>query len=187
MSKVVISLFSSFDGVVEAPQNFMRNWDDAMAEDLQDQLSTWEVCLLGRGQYNEWSAYWPSYEGTADAAFARKINAMPKYVITSTPLDTPWENAEVLGEPDAALADRIKVLRSAEDISGDIMVGGSITLATALLTEGLVDEVRLLITPYVSGSGQRLFDGVTGKTLELISSKTTPTGALLVRYRVLPE
>jgi dihydrofolate reductase len=182
----VISLFSSLDGVVEAPQKFMRNWDDTMAEDLQDQLSTWEVCLLGRGQYNEWAAYWPSYKGTPDAAFARKINAMPKYVVTSTPLDIHWENSEVLGEPDAPLADRIKVLRSA-DISGDIMVGGSMTLATALLTEGLADEVRLLITPYVVGTGQRLFDGVNEKKLELISSKITPTGSLLVRYRVLPD
>ncbi len=185
MSKIVISLFSSADGVVEAPQDFMRNWDDAMAEDLQDQLSTWEVCLLGRGQYNEWSEYWPSYQGTADAAFADKINAMPKYVVTSTPLKTEWENAEVLGEPGASLADRIAPLRSAEG-SGDVMIGGSITLATALLAEGLVDEVRLLITPYVVGSGHRLFDGVNGKPLELISSKTTPTGAHLVRYRVLP-
>jgi len=186
LSKIVISLFSSADGVVEAPDKFMRNWDDTMAEDLQDQLSTWEVCLLGRGQYNDWGAYWPSYRGEGDAAFAQKINSMPKYVITSTPLGLDWEGSEVLGEPGAPLADRIGLLRS-KDISGDIMVGGSVTLATALLAEGLIDEVRLLITPYVVGTGHRLFDGVTGKALELISSKTTPTGSLLVRYRVLSD
>ncbi len=186
LSKIVISLFSSADGVVEAPDKFMHNWDDAMAEDLQDQLSTWEACLLGRGQYNDWGAYWPSYQGDGDAAFARKINSMPKYVITSTPLDLDWEQAEVLGEPGAPLADRIALLR-AKEIPGDIMIGGSVTLATAMLAEGLVDEVRLLITPYVVGTGHRLFDGVTGKALELISSRTTPTGSLLVRYRVLSD
>ncbi|WP_152360211.1 dihydrofolate reductase family protein [Microlunatus speluncae] len=184
LSKIVISLFSSADGVVEAPDKFMRNWDDDMAADLQDQMSTWEACLLGRGQYNDWGAYWPTYQGEGDAAFARKINSMPKYVITSTPLDLEWDRAEVLGEPGAPLADRIGLLRSA-GIEGDIMVGGSMKLATSMLAEGLVDEVRLLITPYVVGTGHRLFDGVTGQALELISAKTTPTGALLVRYRTV--
>lgn len=73
-------------------------------------------------------------------------------------------------------------LRSAP--GGDIMIGGSISLATSLPAEGLVDEVRLLITPYIYGSGRRLFDGVTDKQLDLISAKSTPTGSLLVRYRV---
>lgn len=183
MGKIVISLFATADGVVEAPDKFMRNWDDVMAEDLQDQLSTWQASLLGRGQYNDWAAYWPVYQGTDDEAFARKINSIRKYVVTSTPLQPHWEGAEVLGEPGAPLADRIAPLRSA-DIAGDIMVGGSMTLATSLLKEGLADEVRLLITPYVAGTGHRLFDGATDKTLELISAKSTPSGSVLVRYQV---
>ncbi|UPK74965.1 dihydrofolate reductase family protein [Nocardioidaceae bacterium SCSIO 66511] len=182
MGKIVVSLFSTADGVVEAPDKFMRNWDDDMAADLADQLSTWEVSLFGRNQYNDWAAYWPAYEGSADDAFARKINSVPKYVVTSTPLEPHWEGAEVLGDPNASLAERVAPLRTS-DIAGDVMVGGSITLATALLREDLVDEVRLLITPYVAGSGHRLFDNVTDKTLELISAKTTPTGSQLVRYR----
>lgn len=181
MGKIVISLFSTADGVVEGPDKFMRNWDDVMADDLQDQLSTWEASLLGRRQYDDWAAYWPNYEGTDDDAFARKINAIPKYVVTSTPLNPHWEGAEVLGDPGASLADRVAPLRG-DDIAGDVMVGGSITLATSLLREDLVDEVRLLVTPYVMGAGHRLFDGVTDKTLDLISAKTTPTGAVLVRY-----
>ncbi|UYM07848.1 dihydrofolate reductase family protein [Solicola gregarius] len=180
---MVVSLFSAADGVVEAPEKFMHNWDDAMAEDLQDQLSTWEASLLGRHQYDDWATYWPSYEGADDDAFARKINSVRKYVVTSTPLDPHWEAAEVLGDPKAPLAERVAPLRTA-DIAGDIMVGGSMTLATSLLREDLVDEVRLLITPYVVGSGHRLFDSVTDKALDLISAKTTPTGSVLVRYRV---
>lgn len=183
MGKIVISLFSTADLVVEAPDKFMRNWDDVMAADLQDQLSTWEASLLGRRQYDDWAAYWPGYQGGDDAAFADKINSIPKYVVTSTPLETQWDGAEVLGDPGAPLADRIAALRRTE-IPGDIMVGGSMTLATSLLREALADEVRLLITPYVVGSGHRLFDGVSDQNLDLISAKSTPTGSLLVRYRV---
>jgi hypothetical protein len=86
MAKIVISLFCTADGVVEAPDKFMRNWDDAMSEDLQDQLSTWEASLLGRHQYDDWAAYWPNYTGAEDRSFADKINSIPKYVVTSTPL-----------------------------------------------------------------------------------------------------
>jgi dihydrofolate reductase len=185
MAKIVISLFSTADGVVEAPDKFMRNWDDEMAADLQDQLSTWEASLLGRRQYEDWASYWPHYEGDGDAAFADKINSIRKYVVTSTPLDPPWDGAEVLGEPGAPLSERVAPLRSAE--GGDIMVGGSISLATSLLAGRLVDEVRLLITPYAYGTGRRLFDGVTDLPLTLISAKTTSSGSVLVRYGVEPE
>lgn len=183
MAKIVISLFCTADGVVEAPDTFMRNWDDVMAADLQDQLSTWQASLLGRRQYDEWAAYWPDYRGGDDAAFADKINSIGKYVVTSTPLDRPWKGAEVLGDPAAPLAERIAPLRSAVG-DGDIMVGGSISLATSLIKDGLVDEIRLLVTPYVDGRGRRLFDGVTDTDLELVSAKSTPTGSLLTRYRV---
>ena len=182
MAKIVISLFSTSDGVVEAPDKFMRSWDDAMSEDMQDQLSTWEASLLGRRQYDDWAVYWPNYTGDEDRSFADKINSIPKYVVTSTPLEPNWPGAEVLGEPGAPLSERIAPLRSLD--GADIMVGGSISLASSLLAEGLVDELRLLITPYVVGAGRRLFDGDTGLPLELISSKTTPTGSLLVRYHV---
>lgn len=183
MGKIVISLFATADGVVEAPDQFMRNWDDAMAADLQDQSSTWKASLLGRGQYDDWADYWPAYTGDDDAAFADKINSIPKYVVTSTPLTKSWDGAEILGDPGAPLAERIAAL-PLDQIAGDVMVGGSITLATALLREGLADEIRLLITPYVAGTGHRLFDGVTDSVLELISAKPTPTGSVLVRYRV---
>lgn len=185
MGKIVISLFSTADGVVEAPDTFMRDWDEAMSEDLQEQLSTWSASLLGRNWYDEWAEYWPNYSGTEDADFARKINSIPKYVVTSTPLKTHWEGAEVLGEPEMSLAERIGLLRSA-GIEGDVMVGGSISLASSMLAERLVDEVRLLVTPYVAGSGRRLFDGVTGLKLDLIRATSTPTGSLLVRYAVPP-
>ena len=183
MGKIVISLFATADGVVESPDKFMRHWDDAMAADLQDQASTWQASLLGRHQYDDWSGYWPNYTGEDDAAFAAKINSIPKYVVTSSPLTRPWDGAEVLGEPGAPLADRIAAL-PLDRIDGDVMVGGSITLATALLREGLADEVRLLVTPYVAGAGHRLFDGVTDRHLELISARPTPTGSVLVRYRL---
>jgi riboflavin biosynthesis pyrimidine reductase len=48
-----------------------------------------------------------------------------------------------------------------------------------------VDELRLVIAPSISGSGRRLLDGLPSIRLESIKSEMSPTGYLLVDYRVL--
>jgi hypothetical protein len=49
-----------------------------------------------------------------------------------------------------------------------------------------VDELRLAVAAVVVGSGRRLLDGVPALRLEPLRSTTTPSGWLLVDYRVLP-
>ena len=68
---------------------------------------------------------------------------------------------------------------------GDIGVHASIEVAQALLTGGVVDELRLVVAPAVAGSGRRLLDGVPPMRLEPVRSTTSPTGYLLVDYRVV--
>lgn len=66
----------------------------------------------------------------------------------------------------------------------DISVIGSGNLAQTLIQHDLVDEYQLMIHPVVVGSGKRLFNDVSDKLgLELVDSKTTPTGTLLLTYR----
>ena len=62
---------------------------------------------------------------------------------------------------------------------------GSISLTRSLLASGLVDELRLLVAPRVAGSGRRLFEGDKAYSLELVQSVGTPSGSLLVHYRVV--
>ena len=63
----------------------------------------------------------------------------------------------------------------------------SISVAQALLAAGVVDELRLVIAPAVAGSGRRLLDGLPAIRLESIRSTTSPTGSLLVDYRVIGD
>jgi dihydrofolate reductase len=67
---------------------------------------------------------------------------------------------------------------------GDIGVHASISVAQALLAGGVVDELRLVIAPRIAGGGRRLFDGVPSIELESIETEISPTGSLLVGYRV---
>jgi dihydrofolate reductase len=179
MRKVVVYTLVSVDGVAEAPETFVLDFDEVMEANLTEVIEAQDVVVLGRVMYDEWANYWPSSE---DQPFADFINGVRKYVATSTPLTTEWTNAEAVRGP---VEDFVRDLRS--DEGGHIGVHGSISLVQSMLTSGLVDELHLVIAPAVVGSGRRLFvDELTDLRLELLRSRSTPSGSLLVAYRVPP-
>ena len=62
--------------------------------------------------------------------------------------------------------------------------GGSDLIYT-LLQAGLVDEITISIIPHLLGDGIRLFqDGLGENNLELVDSKSYPSGLVQVRYVV---
>lgn len=108
------------------------------------------------------------------------LDGVAKYVATSTPLDLKWANTTVI---DGKLVGFVRDLRNQP--GADIGVHSSISVAQALLAAGVVDEPRLVIAPAIVGSGRRLLDGLPAVRLEAIRSMTSPTGYLLVDYRVI--
>jgi dihydrofolate reductase len=76
------------------------------------------------------------------------------------------------------------VARLRDEVDGDVVVHGSAQLAQALLDEGLVDELRLMVFPVVLGAGKRLFGETSDKkTMELADSKTVGDGVSVLTYR----
>ena len=72
-----------------------------------------------------------------------------------------------------------------QEPGGDIGVHASISVAQSLLAAGVVDELKLVIAPNVIGRGRRLLDGLPEIRFETSKSETSPSGYLLVTYRVL--
>ena len=61
---------------------------------------------------------------------------------------------------------------------------GSAALVRTLLSEGLVDELRLMIEPVLLGGGKSIFPEDGGlRTLELVSTVTAATGTNVCIYR----
>ena len=186
MRKLVLYTLMSLDGAVDEPGRYFTHGleHDRLPEfdaimDLNEARITasQDAVLLGRGMYDEWSRFWPTVE---DQPFAEFINGVKKYVVTSTPLAGAWHNAEAVSGP---VEDLVRDLKAR--LGGDIGVHGSIQLAQSLLAAGLVDELELVIGPSFGFPGRRLFPDVdAARHLELLSATPTPSGSLLLRYRV---
>ena len=176
--RVVVYTLLSLDGVAEEPGDWMLDVDEDVFRNLAAVVSRQEVVLLGRGTYDYWVGYWPTSDVEPFASF---VNGTPKHVVTSRPLEQPWQGALVVDRP---VAEHVAALRAQE--GGDVGVHGSITLARSLLRDGLVDELRLVVAPTVAGRGRHLLgaDGGVLRRLDLTSCARTPTGSLLLAYDV---
>jgi len=175
--KIVVYELLSLDGVAEDPDRFFTDWDDAMEANLAAVIATQDAVILGRRSYTEWAAFWPSSQIEPFATF---INGVTKHVATSTPLDRGWANASSI---DGGLVDFVRDLK--QQRGGDVGVHASISVAQALLAADMVDELKLVIAPTIAGRGRRLFDGVPSLRLGSMRSAVSPTGSLLVDYRLI--
>jgi dihydrofolate reductase len=175
--KIVVYALLSLDGVAEAPDSFFADWDEAMDENLAAVIATQDAVILGRRSYTEWAQFWPSSQIEPFATF---INGVTKHIATSTPLDRDWAHATAI---DGGLVEFVRELK--QQPGGDVGVHASISVAQALLAADVVDELKLVIGPMIAGPGRRLLDGLPSMKLESIRSKTSPTGYLIVDYRVI--
>ena len=174
MAKLIVTEFVTLDGVVEAPEKWsLAYWNDAIAEYKHSELFAAGALLLGRVTYEGFAAAWPQRRG-ADA-YAHRMNDLPRFVASRTLTSPRWAGTTVLGD---GLAE-VPAIKART--AGDLLLFGSNKLAGALLTAGLVDEVRVLSYPVVRGSGARLLDGSTG-ALDLLESKSLPRGVTLLRF-----
>ena len=68
---------------------------------------------------------------------------------------------------------------------GELQVHGSGALFRWLLENHLVDEMNLFTFPVVVGQGTRLFpDAGPDAALELVESRSTPSGVIIQVYRL---
>jgi dihydrofolate reductase len=174
--KVVVYELLSLDGVAEEPDEFINDFDDVMKENLGRVVATQDSVLLGRRTYDDWARFWPTSDIEPFASF---INGVEKFVATSTTPDQTWEKTTVI---DGGLAEFVSELK--RRAGGDIGVHGSIALTQSLLERGLVDELRLVIAPAVHMHGRKLFDKGLPKRLTLTRDVSSPSGYLLIDFRV---
>lgn len=165
MGKLVSQIFISLDGVYQAPGGpeedprggfeqggWVVPFDDEDFGRFVDQVfRDVGAFLLGRRTYDIFAGYWPKVTDPANPV-ASKLNALPKYVASSTLTDPEWAGTTVIS---GDLAKEVTALKERTD--GELQLHGSGALVQSLLGLDLIDTLHLMTFPIVLGAGRRLF------------------------------
>ena len=186
MGKIVVSENITLDGVVQDPtgeEGFRHGgWFAEMVDkdreawvkvELEEALGA-EALLLGRRSDEFFGTRWASRSGD----WADRLNRMPKYVVSSTLEHPVWNNSTVLR---GDVVDEVSKLK--QKLNGEIVVYASGQLVRTLMEHDMVDELRLMVYPFVLGFGKRLFGETSDmKRMRLVGTRTVGDGLVLLTY-----
>jgi dihydrofolate reductase len=188
--KLVVISFLTLDGVMQAPggkEEDVANgfkyggWQEPFFGDdtVSEELGKMGALLIVRKTYDIFASYWPT-QGRSIEKFGPFMNNITKYVASKTLQQTEWQNSILLkGDVTEAVAG-LK-----EEAGKDIYMFGSGNLCQTLMRHNLIDEYLLMIHPLALGDGKHLFQqGGPKQDLELLKSKTTKSGVLVLTYKV---
>lgn len=187
MGKIVIATNATLDGVVQDPdgeEGFERGrWFRQFGgKDLEawtrletEEAMRAEALLMGRRTDKWFAARWATRTGE----WADRLNALPKYVVSSTLEPPAWTNAKILKGDLVAEVGNLK-----QRVAGDIVVYASYQLGQAMMEHDLVDEIRLVVFPVVLGKGARLFGETSAsKPFRLVEVRTLGESLVYLTHR----
>lgn len=178
MGRLIVSTQMTMDSVMDQLEDWFEEQGDVEAHGVEE-LQAADAVLLGRETYETLSKFWPS----GDGPYADLINAIPKYVASTTLTGPLTWNAELLG-PDTAAA--VAALKSKHP--GTLLSYGCGALASYLAHHGLIDEVRLWLHPVVWGNGVRAFHpGQLPIRLRLITATPYNSGIVKLSYQPIGD
>jgi len=160
---------------MEAPEEWQLT-NDLLGEDaggyVFEAYNAAGALLLGRVTYEQFAAFWPNQSD--DDPFARRINELPRYVVTRTLKNLDWRGSRAISGDVTGEVRKLK-----EESGGDILIPGSSQLVNGLAEHGLIDEYQLLIHPIVVGKGKHLFEaGATPTLFTVAETRTFGTGVV---------
>jgi dihydrofolate reductase len=186
--KLTLTQFVTLDGVSQGPGSADEDRSDGfsrggwmvphMDQTFIDQAAAWlaraDALLLGRRTYEAFADAWPQITDPDDP-FTERMNGLPKYVASHTLTEATWSPSTILRGDIVTQVEQLKA-----EPGGELQLHGSARLAQTLLAAGLIDELRLVVTPTVLGQGRRLFP-TEGPAIGMrVTHNTTTPGGLTI-------
>jgi dihydrofolate reductase len=193
MRKLIVAEFVTLDGVIQAPGGKDEDteggfahggwtfpyWHDDIGARFFEAMSGADALLLGR---KTWEIHGGAFEAMAGDPFADAMNAVRKYVVSTTLEDTSaWRNSTIIRDDVVETVRRLK-----EEPGENILTDGSSVLVKTLAAHDLVDEYVLHVYPLVLGGGKRMYPEGKRLDLTLVETVPLPTGVVFMRYRRTP-
>lgn len=182
MGLLTFSINVTLDGCVDHQEGMADDETHAFFTRLMDESG---AMLWGRVTYEMMESYWPAVACGDEKAspalreWAVKLEAKPKYIVSSTRKALPWTNSHHIGGELCMGVQRLK------DATPAGVLLGSGELATELDRLDLIDEYKLLVHPRIAGHGPTLYQSGLPRTrrLELISATPFRSGVVAMHYR----
>jgi dihydrofolate reductase len=175
--RLFVSMIVSLDGYIEGPNrelDWFEDGDPQFEQYCDEMIDSVGLALYGRRSYELMVSYWPDAEqnprSAADLAFARKMNALPKIVLSRTLEHAAWSNTSVVRD---RVGETIGELKRTP--GKPIVAWAGAGLVSTLAGLGLVDEYRLIVHPVLLGKGTPMFQGIEERQ-RLRLTRTTQLG-----------
>lgn len=179
MRKIIVEAEISVDGAMGGENmDFWKHTAPFRSDDvtkyLNDLLFMPDALLIGRKTYEFFSQVWPTRQG----ADADKINSMPKYVASNS-LKEPlqWNSTLIKGD----VGEEIGKLK--QESGNGLLQYGVGELTHTMLKQGLIDEIRIMVYPFIFGEEPRIFEHMGISTLTLLETKVFSSGVIALHYQ----
>jgi len=190
MRELIVAEFITLDGVIQAPGGEQEDteggfteggwtrpyWHDDIGAHFFQAFSQADALLLGR---KTWQIHGGAFEAMAGDPFADAMNAIQKYVVSTTLSSaSAWRNSSLIAD------NVVETVRQLKAQPGkNILIDGSSVLIQTLTDHDLIDEYILHVYPLVLGGGKGIFPQGKRLNLTLVESSPLPTGVVFMRYR----
>ncbi len=181
MRKLIVKEWITLDGVFDG--DTMNEWfnpfqSDERIEYIQNTIQSSDAMIYGRNTYEMLAPYWSKFKNN-EMGIAEKLNAVPKYVVSSSLKKADWNNTTIIQGNVVEEIARLKVQTGQQ-----ILLDGSASLVHSLMGTALIDEYQFLVHPIMVGKGKRFFrNGMHTPELKLVKTKTFPLGVMLLTYQ----
>jgi dihydrofolate reductase len=182
MGLLTFSINVTLDGCIDHQEGIANDETHTLFTRLMNVAG---AMLWGRVTYEMMESYWPTVaRGDVEAPpatreWAIQLEAKPKYVVSSTRTDFPWNNSHHIAGDLRAGVQRLK------DTTPAGVLLGSGKLASELDRLDLIDEYQFLVHPRIAGHGPTLYQNGLPSTrrLDLVSAKPLRCGSVAMHYR----
>jgi Dihydrofolate reductase len=185
IGKTVLTMHMSLDSVVTNEDQWMKLSDEILKEYV-DYYNKIDRIVVGGNTYAQLAEYWQSAEQSSGSDLerwiAKKINDIPKTVISRSLKDLVWRNSEqILIKDNESFVQEMLALKKT---AGMISVESGLKTWQLFIEHELFDDLWVFVHPAIASRGERLFESSDKQhDLQLINSKTYSNGVLGLYYK----
>jgi dihydrofolate reductase len=182
MRKLSVFNAISIDGYFADPggdMSWAHKQDQEWSSWAAENASGGSVLMFGRITYDLMTSYWPTpIAAKNNPVVARRMNEMPKIVVSNS-IDKPaWNNTTLVKGDLPAAVSGLK-----QEPGDDICILGSGSIIAQLAPERLIDSYQLVVSPIILGKGKTLFEGIRERlNLKLTGTRAFANGNTVLTY-----